>query len=162
MRRRLWWLLPLFVALLLTGCQQAAPESLAVTPTAILTSQEDAPREAGVYTTASEVAAYLHAYGRLPDNFITKAQARALGWPGGDLRPYAPGKTIGGDRFGNYEGILPQKQGRQYFECDIDTLNKENRGAKRLVYSSDGLIYYTEDHYASFVLLYGEDDGAAD
>lgn len=112
--------------------------------------------EDGSYTGKEDVALYLHLYGRLPENFITKQEARELGWPGGDLRPYAKGKTIGGDRFGNYEGLLPGKKGRVYYECDIDTLGKGSRGPKRIVYSNDGLIYYTADHYESFTLLYGE------
>lgn len=94
----------------------------------------------------------------LPDNFITKKDAQALGWTGGSLEPYAPGKCIGGSHFGNYEGILPEKEGRSYTECDIDTLGADKRGAKRIVFSNDGLIYYTEDHYESFELLYGEED----
>ena len=98
---------------------------------------------------------YLHQYGELPTNFITKSQARALGWPGGDLRPYAPDKCIGGDRFGNYEGLLPKKSGRVYYECDIDTLGASSRGPKRIVYSNDGLIFYTSNHYESFEQLYG-------
>ena len=110
--------------------------------------------EDGSYTTAEDVALYLHLYGRLPGNFITKAEARKLGWSGGSLEPYAPGKCIGGDRFGNYEGLLPAD--RSYRECDIDTLGANSRGAKRLVFSDDGLIYYTEDHYNTFELLYGE------
>ena len=116
----------------------------------------DAPEitEAGSYTTAQDVAAYLHLYGHLPGNFITKKQAQALGWEGGSLEPYAPGKCIGGDRFGNYEGLLPS--GHSYRECDIDTLGANSRGAKRLVFSDDGLIYYTSDHYNTFELLYGE------
>ena len=96
-------------------------------------------------------------YDHLPDNFITKKEAQALGWPGGSLEPYAPGKCIGGSRFGNYEGLLPEKEGRTYTECDIDTLGAESRGAKRIVFSNDGLIYYTGDHYESFELLYGEE-----
>ena len=72
------------------------------------------------------------------------------------MEAYAPGCCIGGDRFGNYEGLLPEAPGRTYYECDIDTLGASSRGAKRIIYSSDGLIYYTEDHYASFTLLYGE------
>ncbi len=112
--------------------------------------------ETGSYTTKEDVALYLHLYKHLPDNFITKKEAQALGWPGGDLKPYAPGKSIGGDRFGNYEGLLPDKKGRSYQECDIDTLGADARGAKRLVYSNDGLIYYTDDHYKTFELLYGE------
>ena len=113
--------------------------------------------EDGEYTSAEDVALYLHLYGRLPENFITKADARALGWSGGGLDDCAYGKCIGGDRFGNYEGRLPDAPGREYRECDIDTLHAASRGAKRIVYSNDGLIYYTEDHYESFVLLYGEE-----
>lgn len=109
----------------------------------------------GFYTTAEDVSLYLVQYGELPENFITKSEAREAGWSGGSLEPYAPGKCIGGDRFGNYEGLLPED--REYRECDIDTLGAESRGAKRLVFSDDGLIYYTEDHYESFVLLYGEE-----
>ena len=108
----------------------------------------------GWYYSAEDVALYLVTYGELPDNFITKNQARKLGWEGGSLEPYAPGKCIGGDRFGNYEGLLPED--RDYKECDIDTLGAKSRGAKRIVFSEDGLIYYTEDHYESFELLYGE------
>ena len=108
----------------------------------------------GVYTSKEDVALYLDTYGCLPDNFITKAEARALGWEGGGLEDYAPGKCIGGDHFGNYEGLLPED--RDYTECDIDTLGRDSRGAKRIVFSEDGLIYYTEDHYESFELLYGE------
>ena len=70
---------------------------------------------------------------------------------------YAPGKCIGGSRFGNYEGLLPEADGRTYTECDIDTLGADSRGAKRIVFSNDGLIYYTEDHYETFELLYGEE-----
>ena len=118
-------------------------------------SDPDALPEDGSYTTAEDVAAYLAAYGHLPGNFLTKKEARALGWEGGSLEPYAPGCCIGGDRFGNYEGALPEGD---YHECDIDTLGADRRGAKRLVYSDDGRIYYTEDHYESFTLLYGEED----
>lgn len=113
--------------------------------------------EDGVYTTKDDVALYLHTYGHLPSNFITKKEAEKLGWSGGSLEPYAPGKCIGGSHFGNYEGILPEKDGRSYTECDIDTLGTDKRGAKRIVFSNDGLIYYTEDHYETFGLLYGEE-----
>ena len=113
--------------------------------------------EDGVYTTKDDVALYLHTYGHLPSNFITKKEAEKLGWSGGSLEPYAPGKCIGGSHFGNYEGILPEKDGRSYTECDIDTLGAGSRGAKRIVFSNDGLIYYTEDHYETFELLYGEE-----
>ena len=108
----------------------------------------------GSYTTKEDVALYIHVYGELPLNFMTKKQARDLGWEGGSLEPVAPGMCIGGDWFGNYEGLLPED--REYTECDIDTRGKDSRGAKRIVFSDDGLIYYTEDHYESFELLYGE------
>ncbi len=111
----------------------------------------------GIYTTKDDVALYIYTYGELPDNFITKKEAQKLGWEGGSLEPYAPGKCIGGSYFGNYEGKLPEKDGREYTECDIDTLGKRSRGAKRIVFSNDGLIYYTDDHYNTFELLYGEE-----
>ena len=122
---------------------------------------EEAPEmpalaEDGTYTGKDDVALYLYTYGHLPDNFITKKEAQNLGWSGGSLEPYAHGKCIGGSRFGNYEGILPDAPGRTWTECDIDTLGAEKRGAKRIVFSNDGLIYYTEDHYETFTLLYGD------
>ena len=113
--------------------------------------------EDGAYTSKEDVALYIHLYGHLPSNYITKKEAEKLGWPGGYLEPYAPGKSIGGSRFYNNEGLLPSKNGRVYTECDIDAQGAKSRGAKRIVFSNDGLIYYTEDHYASFQLLYGEE-----
>lgn len=113
--------------------------------------------EDGSYWQKDEVALYIHTYGHLPDNFVTKSQARDKGWSGGSLEKYFPGCSIGGDKFGNREGLLPDKSGRQYYECDIDTLGEDERGAKRIVFSNDGLIYYTDDHYESFTLLYGEE-----
>lgn len=136
-----------------------APSSSAASdvPEEASPAQEPLIDEAGSYTTAEDVALYIHTYGHLPQNFITKKEAQSLGWNGGGLEPYAPGMCIGGSRFGNYEGLLPEKDGRTYTECDIDTLGAESRGAKRIVFSNDGLIYYTEDHYESFTLLYGEE-----
>lgn len=133
------------------------PESAPPESTPSESPQEDALPEDGSYTSKEDVALFIHLYGRLPDNFITKREAEDLGWSGGSLEPYAPGKCIGGSRFGNYEGLLPSAAGRTYAECDIDTLGARSRGAKRIVFSNDGLIYYTEDHYASFELLYGEE-----
>ena len=114
--------------------------------------------EDGRYTSKEEVAAYLNTYGHLPDNYITKEEAKELGWNSkeGNLWEVAPGMSIGGDYFGNYEEILPEEEGRDYHECDIDT-DGSYRGAKRIVYSYDGLIYYTEDHFETFELLYGEE-----
>lgn len=113
--------------------------------------------EKGLYTGKDEVALYIHTYGHLPDNYITKREAEDLGWNSkeGNLWQAAPGMSIGGSRFGNYEGALPDKEGRQYYECDID-YDGGYRGAKRIIYSDDGLIFYTEDHYKTFEQLYGE------
>jgi hypothetical protein len=119
-------------------------------------AEESVLNEDGSYTTKEDVALYIHTYGKLPNNFITKDKARDLGWEGGSLEDYAPGMCIGGDRFGNYEGLFPDAPGRKWTECDIDTLGRDSRGAKRIVFSNDGLIYYTDDHYESFALLYGE------
>ena len=178
MKKRLAaWLLALVMVLSLAGCGEDTSK-VAVFPSQDAQQQDTLPDddgavsnlpddgddsgaeaidEDGSFTSKEEVALYIHTYGRLPDNFITKKEAQALGWPGGSLEPYAPGKCIGGSRFGNYEGLLPEKEGRTYTECDIDTLGAESRGAKRIVFSNDGLIYYTGDHYESFELLYGEE-----
>ena len=114
--------------------------------------------EDGTYTTKEEVAEYINLYGHLPSNFITKREAKELGWVNseGNLNEVAPGMSIGGDYFGNYEGLLPEADDRDYYECDID-FDGTYRNAKRIVFSNDGLIYYTEDHYESFELLYGEE-----
>lgn len=105
----------------------------------------------GSYTTKNDVALYIHLYGRLPNNFVTKNQAEDLyGWNGGSLSKY--GMCIGGDRFYNNEGRLPS--GYTYYECDIDTLYSSKRGAKRLVFTYSGIIYYTSDHYRTFTRLY--------
>ncbi len=95
------------------------------------------------------VSAHIRRTGTLPQNFITKKQAGELGWQGGDLWRYARGKSIGGDRFGNFERRLPDKKGRTWRECDIEYRGGA-RGAKRLIFSNDGLIFYTADHYESF------------
>ena len=110
----------------------------------------------GIYTSKEDVALYLWTYGELPRNFMTKNEARELGWQGGGLDDYAPDMCIGGDSFGNREGLLPKQY--KYIECDIDTLNQDDRGPKRIVFSKGlEVIYYTDDHYESFELLYGEE-----
>lgn len=139
----------------MVGCQLPAEQSV---PEVIAESvQESLPDRDGVYSSKEDVSLYLHVYGELPHNYITKQEAQELGWTGGSLEDYAPGKCIGGSRFGNYEEALPDAEGRSYKECDIDTLGAKSRGTKRLVYSNDGLIYYTADHYENFELLYGEE-----
>lgn len=109
--------------------------------------------EDGWYYSTEDVALYLYTYGELPDNFITKKEAQKLGWDNkkGNLWEVADGMCIGGDYFGNYEGLLPEED--EYTECDV---NYEGgyRGAERIIFSDDGDIYYTGDHYESFEQLY--------
>ncbi len=115
--------------------------------------EEESLPEDGSYTTKEDVSRYLQLYGHLPTNFVTKKEAEKAGWDGGSLERVLPGKCIGGDYFGNYEGQLPKAKGRTWRECDINTLGKRSRGPERLIFSNDGLIYYTDDHYESFILI---------
>ncbi len=148
--------LTLVLALLLSSCllpsdapgetgpqegPEAPPESA---------SDRVLPEEGGSYYDVENVVLYLETYGALPPNYMTKGEARALGWEGGSVEDVCDGAAIGGDRFGNYEGLLPDADGRVWTECDIDTLGRSSRGSRRLVFSNDGLYYYTDDHYESF------------
>ena len=109
-------------------------------------------------TDPQQIVNYLEKYGKLPENFITKKEAQALGWDSwyNYVGEVAPGKSIGGDRFGNYERQLPSKKGRTWYECDANYRGKE-RGAERVLFSSDGLYYYTDDHYRTFTQMYPEE-----
>ena len=165
------WLLAIGIVFLLAslaGCQSAPPKTPAgpSAQTAAQSSAKPAPKpqpanQAGAvqvqvtkgesYTSKDEVAAYIKKFQTLPPNYITKAQAEKLGWDNtkGNLWKVTQQKSIGGDRFGNREGLLPKASGRQYYECDID-YRGGYRGAKRIIYSNDGLIFYTDDHYKTF------------
>jgi len=109
--------------------------------------------EDGAYTSMEEVSVYLQVFGRLPQNFITKRQAAALGWDSlvGNLDEVAPGYSIGGDRFGNYEGKINPMDGNrhEWQECDIN-YHGGHRNGQRIVFSQYGLIFYTDDHYHTF------------
>lgn len=135
---------------------QSAPQSDGSQSDGIVYSP---PVEEGEYYYDLEhVILYLEYYGCLPDNYITKDDARSLGWNGGTPERYLEGSAIGGDRFGNREGVLPQESGRTYTECDLNTDGKSSRGAERLVFSNDGLYFHTEDHYETFTEYYVTDD----
>lgn len=148
-----WLALLLTAMVLLSGCTPL--EAPVQQPTAEVT--QAVISENGTYSSKDEVAEYLYEFGHLPPNYLTKKEAQDLGWVAskGNLWEVAPGKSIGGDRFGNREGLLPEAPGRKYYECDID-FDGSYRNAKRIIFSNDGLIFYTEDHYESFRQLYGE------
>lgn len=152
MRRKwttVWMMFLLLCMALFGGCGTA--EQGSITPQA----EEASIDVNGSYTTPEDVALYLHIYGELPDNFMTKKEAEALGWDSkkGNLWEVAEGMSIGGDTFGNYEGNLPEEEGLTYRECDV---NYEGgyRGSERIIYSNQGDIYYTADHYETFAELY--------
>lgn len=146
------------------AAQPAPVQSVQAVPgaqTAPEPAEEPAPEEAervldenGSYTTKEDLALYIHTYGHLPPNFITKKDAEKVGWSGGSLDKVLPGMCIGGDYFGNYEGLLPKAKGRRWTECDVNTLGAKSRGGERIVFSNDGLIFYSPDHYESFEQLY--------
>lgn len=108
------------------------------------------PTYGNYYYDLTNVVLYLEVYDELPSNYITKSEARELGWEGGSVEKYREGAAIGGDIFGNREGLLPDADGRSYMECDIDTDGYDSRGSRRLVFSNDGLYFYTSDHYETF------------
>ena len=118
-------------------------------------SSNSAISEDGTYTSKDEVALYIHTYGHLPDNFVSKTKARNAGWDSkeGNLDEVIPGMSIGGSEFKNYDGQLPDAAGRIWTECDINYTGGY-RGSERIVFSNDGLIYYTGDHYQTFEQLY--------
>ena len=128
--------------------QSAQPDAPASPP-----PEETPPPEDGMYTELEDVAYYLHTYGHLPDNYITKAEAEDAGWEAnkGNLWDVAYGSSIGGDRYGNYDGQLPK--GERYYEADV---NYEGgyRGGERIVYTDDGDVWYTSDHYETFERIY--------
>ncbi len=149
-------LLIIFALTLFAACGNVNTEQ----NTNALLNGDDATANASVlednsYTSKEEVALYINTYGKLPSNFITKKEAEKAGWESqkGNLREVAKNKSIGGDKFSNREELLPTKKGRIWYECDID-YNGGYRGAKRIIYSNDGLIFYTEDHYNTFEQLY--------
>lgn len=148
----------ILIALLITGGLYLASRFLfSSKPADPGTPVSETLREDGSYTSMQDVALYLYTYQKLPKNYVTKSEAKKMGWVAseGNLQDVCKGCSIGGDSFANREGKLPKESGRKYYECDID-YEGGTRNGKRIIYSNDGLIYYTEDHYKTFILLYGE------
>lgn len=169
-------LLALFLAFSLFACSADIPVDQPSAPGSPAASQPVQPSEeptvdpapaipvteGASYYDAESVVLYLYYYGELPPNFITKDEARDLGWSGGSVERYLEGAAIGGDTFSNREGLLPKASGRTYTECDLYTYGMDSRGAFRLVFSNDGLYFYTEDHYDSFTELVVTEEGVVE
>lgn len=132
--------------------EEQARQEQQTQPTTEAATEPDYPIDPdGYYTSKNDVALYIHVFGRLPGNYISKSDGNALYGSYKNIPSYM---NIGGDHFQNREGRLPA--GHTYYECDIGTSGGRNRGQLRIVFSTDGLVYYTSDHYNSFTLLYGE------
>ena len=137
---------------------KAPTEKPTKTPKATKTPKPTATPKAeaeGPIIEPQAIADYLFEHGELPDNFITKKEAQALGWDSSRnyVSDVAPGKSIGGDWFGNYQGKLPRARGRTFRECDCNYV-KGRRKDDRIVWSSDGRVWFTDDHYETFTELF--------
>lgn len=102
--------------------------------------------QGGKYTSMEEVGAHIYLYHCLPSNYVTKNNFKKSNYTSTNML------SVGGNRFYNKEEHLPTASGRTYTECDID-YRGGNRNAKRIVFSSDWLIFYTSDHYDTFSIL---------
>jgi hypothetical protein len=142
-------LLAATMSLSLVACNGSTPQQTSDPSLTTTTISRD-----GSYTSKEDVSLYLHTYGKLPSNFISKTKARDAGWDPqkGNLDEVCPGKSIGGSIFYNDDHALPDAPGRTWHECDIN-YQGGHRGPERIVYSTDGLVYYTPDHYKTFEQL---------
>ncbi len=157
------------VVLLLTGCTASALETAkkkknTEVPVITAAAPTDAPVPAvtpGPLEEAQRIADYLFEHGELPDTFLRKRDAQALGWNSAYnyVSDVAPGRSIGGDYFGNYEQKLPVVQGRKYYEADC-FYQGGKRNAYRIIYSNDGHVWYTGDHYNTFTELFPSGTGS--
>ena len=147
-KRQLSFLLILVLLFTIIGCGSSIKneEPKSSGQTEVINIEKD-----GEYSKPEEVAKYISIYKELPQNYLTKKKAASLGWESskGNLWDVTDRKSIGGDVFGNRERKLPMAKGRIWYECDVN-YNGGFRGGERLVYSNDGLIYYTKDHYNTF------------
>ena len=166
-KKIIWLLLILAIILTFVGCTSQnepnnsqsnnveTPDDIELPDISVDNEEVKSINEDGEYSSTEEVALYIHIYEKLPSNFITKKKAMDLGWESskGNLWDVTDKKSIGGDKFGNREGLLPKAEGRVWYECDVN-YKGGFRDAERIVFSNDGLIYYTNDHYESFEQLY--------
>lgn len=110
------------------------------------------------YNNYLDVVAYIYYFHKLPSNYLTKSQAKSLGWRGSGnvwVNDQLQGKNIGGDTFNNREGRLPATASNTYVEVDVNN-NGGSRGMYRIVYNRYTFdIYYTADHYGTFTFMIG-------
>ncbi|MDQ8748235.1 ribonuclease [Elizabethkingia miricola] len=150
----------LFIAILaiftiFTGCSNDDSRADSNASTLALSAEAKAQIAAAsdIYQLTNEdvVVDYVKKNKKLPNYYVTKSAAQKAGWVAskGNLCTVLPGKAIGGDVFGNREGLLPKKTNRTYYEADLN-YNCRNRNADRLIMSNDGLVYVTKDHYQTF------------
>ncbi len=86
----------------------------------------------------------------LPDYYISKEDALAIGWKLSKWPSnFVPGKTITAGLYKNLDGHLPQATGRIWHEADIN-YKTGKRNSQRVLWSNDGLIFVTYDHYETF------------
>jgi len=119
----------------------------------------DAILETGIYTTKDSVAAYIYLFHKLPSNYVNKATGQTLyedvtgnAFSRWNFNPWTLlGVMIGGDVYRNDNGSLPSEN--SYRECDVD-YHDSSRGTKRLVYTLNGIVYYTANHYDNFAKIY--------
>ncbi|MDD2588932.1 MAG: ribonuclease domain-containing protein [Atopobiaceae bacterium] len=139
----------------LLGCSASGAGAASATPATSAAASQAGVTEDGTYTSKDEVALYIHTYGHLPSNFVSKTKARAAGWVSseGNLDEVLPGRSIGGSTYYDDDGDLPDADGRTWTECDID-YHGGYRGSEREIFSNDGLVFYTDDHYQTFEQLY--------
>ncbi|MFT3904446.1 MAG: ribonuclease domain-containing protein [Niabella sp.] len=142
-------LLVLLGAVACNGCgQKTSPQASEKTSSR---TADNSSQKIDKLTSEKVVVPYLKINGKLPDYYVTKKEALEKGWvaANGNLCNVLPGKAIGGDVFSNREGNLPRKQGRRWYEADLN-YNCGLRNADRVLFSSDGLVYVTYDHYKTF------------
>ncbi|RWR03629.1 hypothetical protein ED28_01180 [[Pantoea] beijingensis] len=146
MNKRLWIALAVAIVAAIAGVKQPQHK----TPPVSSSAPQQQRETIATLTQQQRVARYLQQHQQLPDYYLTKNQARRQGWDPakGNLCSLLPGKAIGGDRFSNREGLLPVQRGRIWFEADVN-YQCGHRNADRLLYSSDGLIFVSTDHYRS-------------
>ena len=137
-----WFLVVLAGAAMPVGAQRSAdPQTLPAF------AQSLGLREVGAFV---ETVQSLRTANNLPSRYVTKDEAKVHGWRGGGLCAVWPGHVIGGDVMRNFGGAIPDAPGRIYREADLDS-DCRSRGPKRLIFSNDGRVYVTVDHYNSFV-----------